>query len=156
MAALIGCSDSSKGNKSNPTVTAKNDSSGENQSSKTDPEKIQGAWVLASAEDDGRTESPEELAKFMWSFDDDKYTTRYNADIREGTFKLDPDKTPKAFDQTATAGADKGKSYRGIYKFFDDELFLCFSKDEKVDRPKEFSGKAGSGQIMMVFKRKKT
>jgi hypothetical protein len=37
-----------------------------------------------------------------------------------------------------------------------DELFLCFSHDEKVDRPKEFTGKAGSGQIIMVFKRKKS
>jgi hypothetical protein len=54
-----------------------------------------------------------------------------------------------------TAGADKGKSYRGIYKFVGDELILCFARDPKVDRPKAFTGKAGSGQTLLVLKRKK-
>jgi uncharacterized protein (TIGR03067 family) len=119
-----------------------------------DAAKMQGTWVLTQAEDDGRTAPAEELAKLVWSFDGERYTIRYHNDVREGTFRLDPDKTPKAFDQTATAGADKGRSYRGIYRLVGDELVLCFPRDPKADRPTEFTGKAGSGQVLLVFKRR--
>jgi uncharacterized protein (TIGR03067 family) len=142
MATLVGCSDSANGNKSNPTAATKNDSSDKKHLPKTDSERIQGAWVLSDAEDDGRKESPAELGKLVWSFDGDKYSIRYATDFREGIFKLDPDKTPKAFDQKVTAGADRDKSYRGIYKFIDDELILCFAHDERIDRPREFLGSA--------------
>jgi uncharacterized protein (TIGR03067 family) len=119
-----------------------------------DSKKIQGTWVLAEAEINGQTGRAEDRANLVWSFDGDKYAIKYKSDIQEeGTFKLDPDKTPRAFDKVAMSGTDKGKSYPGIYKFVNEELVVCFSRDA---RPKEFTGKAGSGQIFMVFKRKKS
>ena len=121
-----------------------------------DSDKIQGVWVLTEAEDNGRTAPREELGNFVWSFNGDKYTIKYRTDIREGTFKLDPGKTPRSFEHTVTAGADKGKTYRGIYKFVGDDMVLCFPNDEKSGRPKEFTGKAGSGQSLWVFRRKKS
>jgi uncharacterized protein (TIGR03067 family) len=141
---LLGCSDSSRQDKSNVKPP-------------TDSEKIQGAWLLTAFEQDGRTASKEELGTVVWTLDGEKYTGRAGTDLREGSFKLDPGQTPKAYDYTETAGAEKGKSYRGIYRFIlDDELVLCFGVDENADRPKEFTGKAGSRQRMLVFKRKKT
>jgi uncharacterized protein (TIGR03067 family) len=144
--ALIGCSNSSTSNNSSPK-----------DRTKTDFEKIQGAWVLTSFEWDGRGVPEEEFKDVGWTFEGEKYIGRAKTDLREGTFKLDPNQTPKAFDYSETAGAEKGRSYRGIYRFIlDDELVLCFGIDENADRPKEFTGKAGSRQRMVVFKRKKT
>jgi uncharacterized protein (TIGR03067 family) len=113
--------------------------------------------LVTAAELDGRTASREELGTIAWTFDGEEYTGRSGTDLREGSFSLDPGQTPKAFDYTETAGAEKGKSYRGIYRFIlDDELVLCIGLDENADRPKEFTGKAGSRQKMLVFKRKKS
>jgi uncharacterized protein (TIGR03067 family) len=53
-----------------------------------------------------------------------------------------------------TAGPDKGKTYRGIYKFVDDELVLCFPGDTAAERPKEFSGNVGKGQALYALKKK--
>jgi len=70
-----------------------------------------------------------------------------------GTHKLDPNKTPKEIDSTDTEGPLKGKSYLGIYKLENGVWTVCFAAPGK-DRPKEFTTKSGTGELMHVWKKK--
>jgi uncharacterized protein (TIGR03067 family) len=113
---------------------------------------LQGVWLMTAAEADGVKVTPSEA---KWVFKDNTYTLKVGTMLQEGTVTLDPTKKPKSIDLTVTTGTDKGLTYRGIYKFVDDELLLCFPKDTKAERPKELSGNAGNGQTLTVLKRKK-
>ena len=70
---------------------------------------------------------------------------------------LDPSKDPRQIDFAVTARDVKGKTYRGIYKFLDDELLLCFPVAARppVPDPRGISGNAGNGQALYVLKKKK-
>jgi uncharacterized protein (TIGR03067 family) len=87
-------------------------------------------------------------------FEGDKSTLKVGTQVEEAIAKPDPAKEPKWIDLEVTSGRNKGATYRGIYKFVDDELLLCFPKDTKADRPTEFSGNAGNGQALTVLKKK--
>ena len=54
-----------------------------------------------------------------------------------------------------TAGNGKGEKYRGIYKFADGKLVMCFPNDVTKDRPKEFTSPDKSGRLVYTLDRKK-
>ena len=114
---------------------------------KSDRELIQGTWVAVSGERNG-----EKLNEFQlknWEemvFKDDKFT-REGGEKKEGTFKLDPSKTPKEIDLVLTVkGQDT--TWPGIYELKGDKLKLALNPD----RPTEFDSKGG---FLLVFERKK-
>jgi uncharacterized protein (TIGR03067 family) len=119
---------------------------------KGDLKAFQGVWLMTAVESNGQKSTPDD-AKVI--FKDNTYTLKVGTTLQEGTFKIDIDKNPKSMDWAVTSGPDKGLTYRGIYKFVDDELLVCFPKDTKADRPTEISGNAGNGQTLTVLKRKK-
>ena len=121
--------------------------------SEKDRQSLIGRWVLVEAMDNGRTESREELQKVTWTFDGNGYTLTYKGDVRQGAYQLSPAKDPKEINVTVLAGADAGNSYQGIYKFADNNFILCWPTNAQSGRPKEFTGRAGSGQILMVLRR---
>jgi uncharacterized protein (TIGR03067 family) len=67
---------------------------------------------------------------------------------------LDPSKKPRWLTMRYTGGANKGKTYLGIYDLSGDTLRLCIISDGKT-RPKEFSAAAGTKSTLAVFKRVK-
>src|SRR5690606_8412852 len=64
-------------------------------------------------------------------------------------FTLDPTQYPKGIDLSSR---DKQKA-AGIYRFDQDRLIVCFSDPEAPGRPKEFSAKQGSKQMLMTLQR---
>jgi uncharacterized protein (TIGR03067 family) len=120
-----------------------------------DQRRFQGAWQFVAVEQDANKLPQEKLGDGKWVFEGDKSTLRFGTQLQEGKLTLDPSKDPRHIDIAVTAGPDKGTTYRGIYKFVDDELVLCFPGSTKAERPKEFSGKAGNGQAVYVLKKKK-
>ena len=110
---------------------------------KSDRELIQGTWIAVSGERNG-----EKLNEFQlknWEemiFKDDQFT-REGAEKREGTYKLDPDQTPKEIDLLIN-----GKIWPGIYELKGTALKLAFGLK---DRPTEFTSKGG---VLVVFKKK--
>jgi uncharacterized protein (TIGR03067 family) len=70
-----------------------------------------------------------------------------------GTHKVDPTKKPKEIDAMDTEGPYKGKTVLGIYKLEKGEFTVCFAPPGK-DRPKEFSTKSGTGELLHVWKKK--
>jgi uncharacterized protein (TIGR03067 family) len=122
---------------------------------KSELKKFQGSWSLTGVEQNGIAGNKDQLAEVKWVQDGDKLTIKIGTSMKEATISLDPSKDPKAIDMLVTAGPGKGETSKGIYKFIDDELVLCFPQDYKGSRPKEFTAKAGSEQVLNTLKRKK-
>ena len=70
-----------------------------------------------------------------------------------GLYKIDPTKDPKQLNIVITEGNDKGKVYLVIYKFEAGKMIQCMELDNK-NRPSEFTGKAGSGCALEVWRKK--
>jgi uncharacterized protein (TIGR03067 family) len=120
---------------------------------KEEMKKLQGPWVLISLTEDGRQLG---IADFKLTFAGNKYTVTVAGRISlEGTFRIDPTKKPKVFEETHTSGAKRGQSSVGIYKLEGDRLTICLPETGKDNRPTGFVSKAGTGHELTVFKREK-
>lgn len=124
---------------------------------KKDLEKLQGTWVLVSAERDGKKLSEEEVKKTKITIKNDTFVFPDASGIgtsQKGIIKLFPSKTPKWMDSKATNDKAKEVTSLGIYEFTSDGYKVCFAPPGK-DRPKEFTSTPGSGHIHQVWKRQK-
>lgn len=122
-----------------------------------DLDKLQGTWILVSAERDGKKMSEEEVKKTKITFKNDTFVFPDASEIgtsQKGIIKFDPSKTPKWMDSKATNDTAKGDLSLGIYEIAGDDYKVRFAPSGK-ERPKEFSSKAGSGHIFQVWKREK-
>jgi uncharacterized protein (TIGR03067 family) len=106
-----------------------------------DEDKILGAWTFVSGEKDGRKISEEELKELRVTFAaGGKVTPKNGEKEEEGTYKLDPTKTPKEIDISVGT-----KTLSGIYKT------LCMGDE----RPTEFASTPGTRVLLGVLKRAK-
>ena len=125
---------------------------------KSELDQFQGVWVLTSSRTDGRDTPPEgikQLADLKIIVKSDTWTCKVGDETQfDGTFRLDPTKTPKRFDFTNTSGENKGKTFLAIYKLEGDTLTYCEAAQGKL-RPSEFAAKPASGRTLNVFKREK-
>jgi uncharacterized protein (TIGR03067 family) len=121
-----------------------------------DLQAFQGTWRLSSKEEDGKKFSEEEIKDVIGTIDGSGNVSVRRGDkvVNEGTVKLDPTKKPKTIDVTFTGGERKGKSVLGIYEIERDTFRVCVARPGD-ERPTEFSAKAGSGHILIVYKREK-
>ena len=115
--------------------------------------KFQGTWTFASVETGGKELPADQFKGITITFTGDKYAVKKGDDVLQAcTLKLDPSKSPKAFDVTVD-GATKGMVILAIYEITEDTLKVCFDPEGKT-RPTEF--KTGSGQqTLVVHKRMK-
>jgi uncharacterized protein (TIGR03067 family) len=121
---------------------------------KDDAKNLEGTWLVVSAEVDS-VKLPEETAKSIkLVLKGDHYQVILGEGTDEGTFKVLPDKSPKAMDITGTKGPNKGKTYKAIYELKDDTLKICYGLDGK-QRPTDFSTKADSKRFLVTYKRQK-
>lgn len=126
------------------------------EDAKKDLDKMQGTWLLVSGERDGTKFTDEEIKQTRLIIRGETFSIPKSSvgTSQEGTFTIDPSKKPKQMDSTQGGGPDKGKTWLGIYEVDDSTQKVCFSPPGK-DRPKEFSSKPGSGQLLQVWKRAK-
>jgi uncharacterized protein (TIGR03067 family) len=121
---------------------------------KDDLKKMDGTWTLVSGEEEGQKLSDSTLKTAKAVIKGDKHDVKVGDKTYVGTHKVDPSKKPKTIDAMDTEGTNKGKTSLGIYELKDDEFKVCFAPPGK-ERPKEFTTKAGSGNILHVWKREK-
>jgi uncharacterized protein (TIGR03067 family) len=121
---------------------------------KADRDKIQGVWTVVSLELRGNEAPADDTKDFKLEFKGDKVFFTAGKVNHEGTFKLDPTTKPKGIDIIPSDGPEKGKTQLGIYLFEGDTLKICGADADK-ERPKEFTTKKGSGQMVVVLKRAK-
>lgn len=114
---------------------------------------IEGTYVMVSGEAKGEKLSEKTVKGAKLVIEGDKHTVNVGEDTIIGTHKVDPSKKPKEIDGMDTEGPNKGKTTLGIYKLEKGEFTVCFAPPGK-DRPKEFSTKSGTGEILHVWKKK--
>jgi uncharacterized protein (TIGR03067 family) len=118
--------------------------------------KLQGTWTATKAERDGKP--AEDVVGHRLSLTGDRFQLRSKDGklLYEGTFRVDPSTKPAAIDFEHTAGALKGKAWKGIYALDGDTLTTC-DNGPSLDRgrPAAFEAKAGSGHILITFQRAK-
>jgi uncharacterized protein (TIGR03067 family) len=120
---------------------------------KSDADKLQGIWKVASIETDGK-KMPEDAVKTVrMTVKGDRIFLREENKEEEASFKIDSALTPKTMDLTIRAG-EKMETVKFIYELRGDDLKICGGRAGK-DRPKDFAAKAGSGLTLMAFKREK-
>lgn len=120
---------------------------------KDDLGKFQGTWRLVSAESNGKKTPAEEARKIVLTIKGNSFVLKKgDATLSEGTFKLYPDRKPKAIEEMLTAGPSKGKTFHAIYEIDDTHHKICFAAAGKP-RPTEFSAPPGSGRLLQLWKR---
>lgn len=112
--------------------------------------QFQGSWTVVSAFKDGKADDGLKGAKLV--FKGDQFTRTAKGETTKGTVKLNPAAKPKALDGTFADGPMKGQTFAGIYALEGDALKICTSPAGK-ERPKEFTSKAGSGNLLVALKR---
>jgi uncharacterized protein (TIGR03067 family) len=119
---------------------------------------LAGTWKPISSETDGN-KAPEERLKDSRMIRDETGKVvgkRGDMVMLEGMVKkIEATKKPKTMDTLVTAGELKGKTIQGIYELEGDTLKVCVVLPDRGERPTEFSGKAGSGCSLTVYKREK-
>ena len=117
--------------------------------------KLQGTWRIVAIEENGKS-APEEAVRSLKGtviVEGDKHTLKYG-ERSQGTVTVavNPEADPKHYDMTIPEGPQKGTIQRGIYELKDGTWKYCQDKGGK-GRPTEFSGKAGSGWVLVVMKK---
>jgi uncharacterized protein (TIGR03067 family) len=125
------------------------------EAAKQDLAKCQGTWQPVSMETDGKAASTDELSKIKLAVKGPHYHFQNGSFSEHGWYNFQATKDPKQLDIVVSDGKDKGKIYLVIYKVEGDELTICL-ETANSKRPKEFTGKAGSGQVLEVWQRAKT
>jgi len=122
------------------------------QAIEEDLKLFQGTWAVEAMELDGKPLPEEARAKIKLTIKGENFTFDNGDGAEPGLYKIDPTKEPKELNIVITEGADKGKVYLVIYKFENGKMIQCMELDNK-NRPKEFTGKAGSGCAYEVWQR---
>jgi RNA polymerase sigma factor (sigma-70 family) len=119
---------------------------------KTDVEKLQGTWIVATLEVEGAKVEANLFKGAKIVIKGDAFTTISMGATYKGTFKIDATSKPKKIDLMFTEGPEKGNTSLGIYELDGDTWKLCLTIANK-DRPKEFATKPGSGLGLETLKR---
>jgi uncharacterized protein (TIGR03067 family) len=121
---------------------------------KKDLENFQGTWTVESMELDGKPLPEEQRRKIKLSLKGEDFTFDNGTSSEPGLYKIDPTKDPKELNIVISKGEDKGKVYLVIYKVEAGKMIQCMELSNK-NRPREFTGKAGSGCALEVWQRQK-
>ena len=121
--------------------------------SANDVGNLRGKWTAVRAERDGRAAA--EIAGHVLLIEDGKFTIKENGvTIFGGTLWFDEGAIPWAIDFRHTGYTSAGKTWRGIYRIDGDTLTICDNAPNmERSRPTSFGTEAGSGLVMVVFKR---
>lgn len=112
--------------------------------------KLDGTWNVTALESAG-IKLPDNYLKqenMAFVFKSDKMTVKKGTQtVTDSTVKIDPAKSPKTLDATATDGMGKGKTILIIYELTGDSLKIARYLPGTTGRPSGFDDKAN----LMVF-----
>ena len=118
--------------------------------------KLQGKWQLAAHEHGAKKAPAKVVAAITLEVSKSNFTTRDGVDVKEDAkvVGLGAGGKPAPIDLEITAGSDRGKVVKGIWKLEGDTLTVCTAEPGK-ERPREFAAREGTGHTLLVFKRPK-
>ncbi|HEV3142561.1 MAG TPA: TIGR03067 domain-containing protein [Gemmataceae bacterium] len=121
---------------------------------KKDLEKLQGEWIMAELEIDGKPVPDDKIQGTTLTIDGDKYIVTVKDKKHEVTITLDPSKDPKTIDMAFSDGTDAPKIGKGIYKLEGDKFIVVRAQATDNERPTSFGTWPNSGCFMVTWKRK--
>jgi uncharacterized protein (TIGR03067 family) len=123
---------------------------------KDDAEAIKGNWSAVSMKVGGQP-APEAFVKsFQCRFDEKTYNNTVDKQVvEEGSYRIEPSKTPKTIEFDIKTGQDQGKKQLGIYKIENEKLTLLLTQAGSTTRPKSFQDEPGEPLIEVVLERVK-
>ena len=138
-----------------PTEFSSKPGSGHNYQvwKRSDLDAIVGDFIMLSGEVKGEQLSVEIVKNAQVTNEGSKHTVKVGDETLVGIHRMDSSKSPKEIESTDTEGPLKGQKYLGIYKWENGVWTVCFAAQGK-DRPKEFTTKSGTGEIMHIWKKK--
>lgn len=119
-----------------------------------DLKALVGKWKVEKAELGGQDAMSFAKDVKLELLDGGKYKLDLLGQKDEGTFTVDPSKSPKEMDIKGTDGPNKGKTIKCIYKIDGDTATLCYELGGD-GRPTKFETKPESKQFLVVYKREK-
>ncbi len=121
--------------------------------------KFQGTWVMVSGDWDGKKIADADVSKSKITYEGNKGQLIAPHQSKETIFfdiiKLDPSKSPKEFQFIRRTGPSAGKTIKAIYEFDGNDQFKFAFDPTAATTPKDFTAKAGTGQIRQTWKRVK-
>jgi uncharacterized protein (TIGR03067 family) len=124
-----------------------------NDDANSDVGPLQGGWTMVMCFINGEEVPVEQVKSGALVVDGDEYLPKLGSNTGPATIKVDSSKTPKEIDFTFTAGPQRGKTSKGIYKIAGDELTICRTLTEAEDRPSDFTAPKDAGLLLVVWKR---
>jgi uncharacterized protein (TIGR03067 family) len=116
-------------------------------------QRLEGTWSVVSAETGGTAIPPREFRDLKLTFKDGKFTARRgDEEPQEGTYTIDPGKTPREMDVTRGDGAGRGQKQVAIYQLAGNLLKIC-SCEAGAERPTSFDTRDRPGWTMMTLRR---
>lgn len=118
--------------------------------------QLHGTWVATKAERDGK--AADDVVGHRIAFAGNRFQihSKDGKLLFAGTFRVTPGAKPSAIDFEHAEGTLKGKSWRGIYVIDGETLTICDNApDPNKNRPAAFEAKAGSGYVLITFRRSK-
>lgn len=110
--------------------------------------QLAGTYRVVSAEKAGAP-TPKDIEKVKLTFKGDELTFSTPGGEKRAKIAVDVDKKPAHIDIMPDDGAEKGRTFPGIYKLEKDDLTLAYTLG--ADRPTDFKAEGGA----MVFKLKR-
>ena len=115
---------------------------------------LQGTWTATRAERDGKGAG--DVIGHRLSVDGNRFQIRSKGGkpLYAGAVRVDPGAKPATIDFEHSNGALKGKKWLGIYQLSGDTLTICDNAvNLEKSRPAAFETRAGSGYVLIAFKR---
>lgn len=121
---------------------------------KKDLDRIQGEWVMAALEVEGKPVPEEKLQGTTLTIKGDKYIVSVKDKKHEVTITLDASKEPKHIDMAFPDGTNAAKIGKGIYKIDGDKFILCRAQSTDGERPTQFGSFENTGVFQVTWRRK--
>ncbi|MDB5352567.1 MAG: hypothetical protein JWN86_3814 [Planctomycetota bacterium] len=128
---------------------------GDDGDAKADLARFQGRWSMVSMTKNGKMIPAKALEGRVAIITDNVFTDRQGEKIHgKGTMVLDTKTSPRSVDTAFTDGPITGKTTLAIYEFDGDTMKSCVANPGDP-RPKSFESKAGTGYMLVTYKRVK-
>jgi uncharacterized protein (TIGR03067 family) len=112
-----------------------------------DQAKFQGSWKYLSLHHRGKPTAPSVVSEYVFCFEGSHYTTSRGGKVQsQGTFRIDPAKTPSFIDLLESTGV---RVY-AVYHFDGDKLTICM---DDYERPADFNSQGGKSRSLVVLER---
>jgi uncharacterized protein (TIGR03067 family) len=120
---------------------------------KKDLERLQGTWVMAALEVDGKEVGVEKIQGATLTIKGDRYSVKAKDKVNGCVIRLDPKKDPPAIDMIFTQPGAGDKTHKGIYKIEGDTFRICRGLGAEQERPGQLATWPNTGYFVVTWKK---